>query len=275
MFCTRCGAQMDDNAKFCNSCGAPAVPVEVPPAEPAPEVPEAPVEPASAPQEPAPQAPANGAAFEPAPQAPPPMPDQPPQTWDAAGAAGKGKRNVGLIVGIVVGVLAVIAIIAAAAFFFLGGSTGASSGPRIVDTPPAAEGDADAAKDDAADEDDVEDDAASDAIATAEAPDYMTVAFYERSLADIEQGLIDAGLEFQEEYQYPSEGSMTVYFEGTPNIMPDDAEGSEVSVGLSIASDALDGEMEPIASLAELPEDARVDYYTVDFDVDADLTEDD
>lgn len=63
MFCSRCGTKLDDNAKFCSSCGSPVAapapqePVYAAPAEPAQTVYSAPVEPAqpvySAPVEPA------------------------------------------------------------------------------------------------------------------------------------------------------------------------------------------------------------------------------
>ncbi len=102
MFCTKCGTNNNDGAKFCAGCGAPMASDErtvYAPVEPTPVAPVEPQAPVYAPVEPV---------------APAPAPQKPK------------KNNTGLIVGIIVGVLvvigAVIAILFATGVFETGSS---------------------------------------------------------------------------------------------------------------------------------------------------------
>ena len=100
MFCTKCGKENNDGAKFCTGCGnalsAPETPVVAPVEAPAPVAPVEPVAPVVAP------------ASAPAPQQP--------------------KKKTGLIIGIVAGVVAIIVIVLGVLF-----ATGAFGGDKDKD----------------------------------------------------------------------------------------------------------------------------------------------
>lgn len=116
MFCPECGTRNADGAKFCTECGTRLVTDQ----------PNGP-QPSAAPEKVGPPVPE---------KAGPPVPGMPPQEWpDGSGQGpvqdgGKGSKGLGTgaVVGIVVGVVALVAV-AAAAFLFLGGSP--SSGEKL------------------------------------------------------------------------------------------------------------------------------------------------
>lgn len=131
MFCTRCGSELKEGARFCARCGAPA---PAPAANPAAQTPgqadgaaRQAADPAGAPPQqavPAPGAPPQQAA--PVPPAPPeqtpPVPPAPAEPSPAPAPAGPApKAGRGVVVGIVVAVAVLLALVIGAVAF-LGGS---------------------------------------------------------------------------------------------------------------------------------------------------------
>ena len=124
MFCTKCGTQLPDDARFCSGCGAPIAPKA---ATPAPE----PIKPIES-VEPTPIQPETTTEYVPEPQ-PQPQPDvnetptfENPQ-FNAAPdfsefnqqPAPKKKKKAGLIIGIISAALVVLLLAAAALFLFV------------------------------------------------------------------------------------------------------------------------------------------------------------
>ena len=100
MICTSCGTSNDDTSVTCTQCGAPLTP----------------------PAQGMPQAPPPSQAGPP-PQAPPPSPAWPPPQAGPPSPAPKSSRHPGLVIGIAVAAVIVLAAVATGAILVFGGSS--------------------------------------------------------------------------------------------------------------------------------------------------------
>lgn len=129
MFCTNCGKQLDDNSKFCPSCGTKLERVEIPVAAAAamtePEVPAPEPTPAPEPEQIRQEAPAPEQAWQEAPTSEPTPAPEPEQVWQEAPAPEptpapeQKKSKKGLIIGLIAGGVVLIAAIVVALILIL------------------------------------------------------------------------------------------------------------------------------------------------------------
>lgn len=251
-------------------------------------VPPTPFAAAPQPAQPVPPAPAP----QPAQTMPQPVVPEPPQEWPSGAPADpfqsapspKGPRT-GMIVGIVVGVLAIVAI-GVCAFLFMSGT--GTPGGQPAQEPPAVQDDGDVA-DDKGDKDDG--DAADDKGGAATGVEVLGSAdgtlfdpeFYARDPASLEAALVERGLSLESStaFHYEDmEDSLYVSYAGrVDEVFP--VEGSDDEVNVSIYLEAEDFAFawendyasDVVTSLAELPEGSVVCSMDVSFEADAE-TED-
>lgn len=264
MFCPECGTRNADGAKFCTECGTRLVTDQ--PNEPQP----------SAAPEPQPSAAPEKVG--------PPVPGMPPQEWpDGSGQGpvqdgGRGSKGLGTgaVVGIVVGVVALVAV-AAAAFLFLGGSP--SSGEKLsVGLAGPVQGDV---------AQDAPDDSAPDAEPAAEpAGSVVGTVFdegiYGQDLASVEASLKEHGLSIDGSTAFSYGGtSDSLYLSLSGEVdkaFPVAGSDDEVMLTLYLESDdfAFDWDEDGYAadcvtSLADLPEDTELVSAAFVFETDAEV----
>lgn len=256
MFCPECGTRNADGAKFCTECGTRLVTDQ--PNE---------SQPSAAPE-----------------KVGPPVPGMPPQEWpDGSGQGpvqdgGKGSKGLGTgaVVGIVVGVVALVAV-AAAAFLFLGGSP--SSGEKLsVGLAGPVQGDV---------AQDAPDDSAPDAEPAAEpAGSVVGTVFdegiYGQDLASVEASLKEHGLSIDGSTAFSYGGtSDSLYLSLSGEVdkaFPVAGSDDEVMLTLYLESDdfAFDWDEDGYAadcvtSLADLPEDTELVSAAFVFETDAEV----
>lgn len=288
MFCMKCGAQNEDGAKFCTTCGASlegitwSAPQDAPASAPAPETTPTP-DPTPEPVE----APTPEPAAEEAPQAPEswgdPASEMPPQEWPGASEpspiqeSGQAKKGLGTgaIVGIIVGGVVVVALIVVAALFMTGTL---SLGGTTPDEP--------AKEEPAGDDGDVSIGGEIGNLTgdPAEVVDVSGTVFdrasYDGTPTEICDALEAAGLSLDgtSAYHYDSSlDSLYLDYTGTVNgALPVEGADDEVSVALNFGAEEFDFPWDEDDSaygfdvnLAELPADTEL--YAVDIDFEADL----
>lgn len=256
MFCPECGTRNADGAKFCTECGTRLVTDQ--PNE---------SQPSAAPE-----------------KVGPPVPGMPPQEWpDGSGQGpvqdgGRGSKGLGTgaVVGIVVGVVALVAV-AAAAFLFLGGSP--SSGEKLsVGLAGPVQGDV---------AQDAPDDSAPDAEPAAEpAGSVVGTVFdegiYGQDLASVEASLKEHGLSIDGSTAFSYGGtSDSLYLSLSGEVdkaFPVAGSDDEVMLTLYLESDdfAFDWDEDGYAadcvtSLADLPEDTELVSAAFVFETDAEV----
>lgn len=288
MFCMKCGAQNEDGAKFCTTCGASlegitwSAPQDAPASAPAPETTPTP-DPTPEPVE----APTPEPAAEEAPQAPEswgdPASEMPPQEWPGASEpspiqeSGQAKKGLGTgaIVGIIVGGVVVVALIVVAALFMTGTL---SLGGTTPDEP--------AKEEPVGDDGDVSIGGEIGNLTgdPAEVVDVSGTVFdrasYDGTPTEICDALEAAGLSLDGTSAYHYEGSSdSLYLDYTGTVdgaLPVEGADDEVRVALSFGAEEFDFPWDEDDSaydfdvnLAELPADTEL--YAVDIDFEADL----
>lgn len=272
MFCPECGTRNADGAKFCTECGTRLVTDQ--PNGPQPSAAPEP-QPSAAPEKVGPPAPEKVG---------PPVPGMPPQEWpDGSGQGpvqdgGRGSKGLGTgaVVGIVVGVVALVAV-AAAAFLFLGGSP--SSGEKLsVGLAGPAQGDV---------AQDAPDDSAPDAEPAAEPAGSVVGTVFDEGLYGQDLASVEASLK---EHGLSIDGSTAFSYGGTSDSLylslsgkvdeafPVAGSGDEVMLTLYLESDdfAFDWDEDGYAadcvtSLADLPEDTELVSAAFVFETDAEV----
>lgn len=288
MFCMKCGAQNENGAKFCTTCGASlegitwSAPQDAPASAPAPETTPTP-DPTPEPVE----APTPEPAAEEAPQAPEswgdPASEMPPQEWPGASEpspiqeSGQAKKGLGTgaIVGIIVGGVVVVALIVVAALFMTGTL---SLGGTTPDEP--------AKEEPAGDDGDISIGGEIGNLTgdPAEVVDVSGTVFdrtsYDGTPTEIADALEAAGfsLDGTSAYHY-DDGSDSLYLDYTGTVdgaLPVEGADDEVSVTLNFGAEEFDFSWDEDDSaydfdvnLAELPADAEL--YAVGINLDADL----
>ena len=288
MFCMKCGAQNEDGAKFCTTCGASlesitwSAPQDAPASAPAPETTPTP-DPTPEPVE----APTPEPAAEEAPQAPEswgdPASEMPPQEWPGASEpspiqeSGQAKKGLGTgaIVGIIVGGVVVVALIVVAALFMTGTL---SLGGTTPDEP--------AKEEPAGDDGDISIGGEIGNLTgdPAEVVDVSGTVFdrasYDGTPTEIADALEAAGfsLDGTSAYHY-DDGSDSLYLDYTGTVdgeLPVEGADDEVSVTLNFGAEEFDFSWDEDDSaydfdvnLAELPADTEL--YAVSINLDADL----
>lgn len=264
MFCPECGTRNSDGAKFCTECGTRLVTDQPNESQP------------SAAPEPQPSAAPEKVG--------PPVPGMPPQEWpDGSGQGpvqdgGRGSKGLGTgaVVGIVVGVVALVAV-AAAAFLFLGGSP--SSGEKLsVGLAGPVQGDV---------AQDAPDDSAPDAEPAAEPAGSVVGTVFDEGLYGQDLASVEASLK---EHGLSIDGSTAFSYGGTSDSLylslsgevdkafPVAGSGDEVMLTLYLESDdfAFDWDEDGYAadcvtSLADLPEDTELVSAAFVFETDAEV----
>ena len=284
MFCIKCGTQNEDGARFCTACGASLTDVvwSAPKADPAPQPepesnPEPDQDPAPAPETaPASEAPADAPepGLSPSEGAEPPVEEPPveapPQEWpDYAeqgpileGGSNKKSLGTGAILGIIVGVLAVVSLIIVGVFSATG--TLPSEGDAPVESL-----------------EEKLDELLGDGVGSADSAELAGTIFdltcYETTPRDIGDFL--EGSDFALIGSWASEGGsysepyMSVTFAGDydgPAPIPIDGTYVEVTVQVELGSTQIvwdeDGYADDaISSLGELADDAVVTGVQIDF----------
>ena len=288
MFCMKCGAQNEDGAKFCTTCGASlesitwSAPQDAPASAPAPETTPTP-DPTPEPVE----APTPEPAAEEAPQAPEswgdPASEMPPQEWPGASEpspiqeSGQAKKGLGTgaIVGIIVGGVVVVALIVVTALFMTGTL---SLGGTTPDEP--------AKEEPAGDDGDISIGGEIGSLTgdPAEVVDVSGTVFdrtsYDGTPTEIADALEAAGfsLDGTSAYHY-DDGSDSLYLDYTGTVdgeLPVEGADDEVSVTLNFGAEEFDFSWDEDDSaydfdvnLAELPADTEL--YAVSINLDADL----
>lgn len=264
MFCPECGTRNADGAKFCTECGTRLVTDQ-------------------------PNEPQSSAAPEPQPSAAPkkvgpPVPGMPPQEWpDGSGQGpvqdgGKGSKGLGTgaVVGIVIGVVALVAV-AAAALLFLGGSP--SSGEKLsVGLAGPVQGDvAQDAPDDSAPDAEPDAEPAGSVVGTV-----FDEGLYGQDLASVEASLKEHGLSIDGSTAFSYGGtSDSLYLSLSGEVdkaFPVAGSDDEVMLTLYLESDdfAFDWDEDGYAadcvtSLADLPEDTELVSAAFVFETDAEV----
>lgn len=291
MFCTNCGANNPDGAKFCTTCGAPlgaAEEVSVPQPEteesqspvadsdmPAETISYDAVTPQNSPEE------TSSSPFTSGPQ-------EVPQSWpdydnpDQGQNGGKKKSKKIMIIAIVAAVI-VAAIIAVVGFTLTGVISFGGGGEEAAteETEAAASDEADEKSDEKAQ--DEEEEEKSDKKSSS-AANYLEADFYDDSPVTIQNSLEDLGFEFadayasgpaDDTYDYPP--VLYVTFTGDVDSGLPNQDSDEVEILLSIELTGDEGyEYDsygiaegPIESLADIPEDYKVDYAYITYESDA------
>ena len=287
MFCMKCGAQNENGAKFCTTCGASlegitwSAPQDAPASAPAPETTPTP-DPTPEPVE----TPTPEPAAEEAPQAPEswgdPASEMPPQEWPGASEpspiqeSGQAKRGLGTgaIVGIIVGGVVVVALIVVAALFMTGTL---SLGGTTPDEP--------AKEEPAGDDGDISSGGEIGNLTgdPAEVVDVSGTVFdrasYDGTPAEIDEALRAAGLSLDgtSAYHY-DDGSDSLYLDYTgtaDGALPVEGADDEVRVALNFDAEEFDFPWDEDDSAydfdvnpAELPADTELYAVSISFDAD-------